>query len=369
MKEEFSVNQTEREPQEEEIDLLELARKLWNARKRIAKWAAIGAAVGIVVAFSIPKEYSATVKLAPELSSSKKSLGGLSDLASLAGVNVGGAMSEDAMSPTLYPDIVESIPFMVALFDVPVTDRKGDLQTTVYDYVQEHTRRTWWSAAIMAPFKFIGWTLSLFKEKEDKEKRPVVDPFRLTRKEHEAVKKLSERVVCTVDKKTSVISLTVTMQDPLIAATLTDTVMVNLQNHITDYRTNKARHDLDFTQKLYDESQAAYYAAQARYARYMDANQNVVLRSVRTEQERLQNEMNLNYEVYNQTAQQLQLAKAKVQESTPVYVVLQPATVPLRAEKPAKMLIIIGFAFLFGAAVSAWVLFGEELAAQFKKEQ
>lgn len=369
MEKEFSVNQTEREPQEEEIDLLELARKLWNARKRIAKWAAVGAAVGIVVAFSIPKEYSATVKLAPELSSSKKSLGGLSDLAAMAGVNVGGGMSEDAMSPTLYPDIVESIPFMVALFDVPVTDKKGELQTTVYDYVQEHTRGTWWSAVIAAPFRFVGWTLSLFKEKEDKEKRPVVDPFRLTRKEHEAVKKLSERIVCTVDKKTSVISLTVTMQDPLIAATLTDTVMVNLQNHITDYRTNKARHDLDFTQKLYDESQAAYYAAQARYARYMDANQKVVLRSVLTEQERLQNEMTLNYNLYNQTAQQLQLAKAKVQESTPVYVVLQPVTVPLRAEKPAKMLIIIGFAFLFGAAIAAWVLFGEELAGQFKKAQ
>ncbi len=370
MEKEFSVNQTEREPQEEEIDLLELARKLWNARKRIVKWAAVGAAVGIVVAFSIPKEYSATVKLAPELSNGKKSLGGLGDLAAMAGVNVGGG-SEDAMSPTLYPDIVGSIPFMVELFDVPVTDKKGELQTTVYDYVQEHTRGTWWSAVIAAPFRFVGWTVSLFKGKEemDEEKRTVVDPFRLTPKEHGAVKKLSERIVCTVDKKTSVISLTVTMQDPLIAATLTDTVMVNLQNHITDYRTNKARHDLDFTQKLYDEAQAAYYAAQARYARYMDANQKVVLRSVRTEQERLQNEMTLNYNLYNQMAQQLQLAKAKVQESTPVYVVLQPVTVPLSAEKPAKMLIIIGFAFLFGAAISGWVLFGEELASRFKKAQ
>ena len=183
--------------------------------------------------------------------------------------------------------------------------------------------------------------MSLFKEKEQAG-RGKTDPFRLTAKENMAVKALNERISCMVDKKTSVISLTVTMQDPLIAATLTDTVMLNLQNYITEYRTNKARRDFDFTQKLYEEAQAAYYTAQSKYARYMDANQNIVRRSVRTEQERLQNEMTLNYNLYNQMAQQLQMAKAKVQEVTPAYVVLQPATVPLRAAKPSKMVILVG---------------------------
>ncbi len=361
------TNPPERIEQEEEIDLLELARKLWNSRKRLLKWCGIGALLGIVVAFSIPKEYSVTVKLAPEISNGKQSLGGLGDLAAMTGFNVGGGASGDAVSPTLYPDIVESVPFATELFDVQVSDKKGKLQTTVYEYLTENVRRPWWSAVLSAPFKFIGWTVSLFKGDEDASSREV-DPFRLTPEENGVVSALKERVTCVVDKKSSVISLTVTMQDPLIAATLTDTVMNNLQNYITEYRTNKARHDLEFTQKLYDEAQAAYYAAQSKYARYMDANQNVVLRSVRTEQERLQNEMTLNYNLYNQMAQQLQLAKAKVQESTPAYVVLQPATVPLRAAKPSKMMILIGFVFLFGVATSAWVLFGEELLGQFKKE-
>ncbi len=360
------TNMPERMEQEDEIDLLELARKLWDARKRLLKWCGIGALVGIIVAFSIPKEYSVTVKLAPEVSNGKQSLGGLGDLAAMAGFNVGGGASSDAVSPTLYPDIVESVPFATELFDVQVSDKKGKLQTTVYEYLTENVRQPWWSAVLSAPFKFIGWTVSLFKSDEDASSREV-DPFRLTPEENSVVSALNERVTCSVDKKSSVISLTVTMQDPLIAATLTDTVMNNLQNYITEYRTNKARHDLEFTQKLYDEAQAAYYAAQSKYARYMDANQNVVLRSARTEQERLQNEMTLNYNLYNQMAQQLQLAKAKVQESTPAYVVLQPATVPLRAAKPSKMMILIGFVFLFGVAASAWTLFGEEFFAQFKK--
>lgn len=363
MENESLTNASEQMMQEAEIDLLELARKLWDARKRILKWCGIGALVGIVVAFSIPKEYSVTVKLAPEVSNMKQSMGGLGDLAAMAGFNFGSGASSDAVSPSLYPDIVESVPFATDLFEVQVSDKKGKVRTTVYDYLTEHLRRPWWGTIISAPFRFIGWTLSGFKTKEDTEGRNV-DPFRLTPKEHQAVRELNERIKCMVDKKSSVISLTVTMQDPLIAATLTDTVMLNLQNYITEYRTNKARYDLEFTQKLYDEAQEAYYAAQSKYARYMDANQNVVLRWVRTEQERLQNEMTLNYNLYNQMAQQLQLAKAKVQEVTPAYVVLQPSTVPLRATKPSKILILVGFVFLFGAGASAWALFGADFSAQ-----
>lgn len=361
------ANRPEQMEQEESIDLIELARKLWSGRKRVLKWCGIGALAGIVVAFSIPKEYSVTVKLAPELSKGQKS-GGMSDMAAMLGFDVsGGASGGDAVSPLFYPDVVGSVPFATELFDVQVSDKKGELQTTIYEYITEHMRQPWWSVIISAPFRFIGWTVSLFSDEEE-ESSGEVDPFRLTREENEVVKALNERVVCEVDKKSAVITLTVTMQDPLIAATLTDTVMNNLQNYITEYRTNKARHDLEYTQELYDEARADYYAAQSKYARYMDANQNIVLRSMRTEQERLQNEMALNYNLYNQMAQRLQLAKAKVQESTPVYAVLQPATVPLRAAKPSKMLILAGFVFLFGAAISAWILFGKELFDQFRQD-
>ena len=142
----------------------------------------------------------------------------------------------------------------------------------------------------------------------------AADPFRLKPDENRIAEALGQRVMVAVDKKNSLVTLSVTMQDPLVSATVADTVMHNLQTYVTDYRTNKARNDLEFTQQLYDESQRDYYGAQQRYARYMDANQNVVRRAVRTEQERLENEMTLAYNIYNQMAQQLQVAKAKVQE-------------------------------------------------------
>ena len=150
------------------------------------------------------------------------------------------------------------------------------------------------------------------------------------------------------------------MQDPLVSATLTDTVMRNLQEFITQYRTDKARNDLAFTQRLFDEARDNYYEAQQRYARYMDQNQGIVRRSYLTEQERLQNEMNLAFNLYNQTAQQLQLARAKVQESTPVYAVVQPATVPLKPSKPSKIILLAGCIFLAGVVSSGWIFVREK---------
>lgn len=353
-------------PEEQEIDLLELAGKVWAERRLVLKWCGVAVVVALIVGFSIPKEYTTTVMLAPEVEGGSRSLGGLSALAGMAGINVNAGESSDALYPDLYPDIVSSVGFTTELFPVSVEDEEGELKTTLYNYLKEEQRSPWWSAILSFPFKCIGWITSLFQDEEENVGQGI-DPFRLTKDETSVVKMLNERISVSVDKKTSVITLSVTMQDPLISATMTDTVMQKLQNYITEYRTNKARHDLDFTQKLYDEAQKKYYVAQQAYADYVDMNQNISLRSVQTRQERLQNEMNLAYNLYNQTAQQLQLAKAKVQENTPVYTIVQAATVPLKASKPSKLMILVGFVFLAGVMSVGWVLFGKGLWSSLKQ--
>lgn len=246
--------QQQPETADQEIDLIELAQKLWQGRRMIVRWCIAGALAGLVIGFSIPKEYTVTVKLAPEIQGGKTSLGGLGSLASIAGINMGNMNSADAVSPDLYPDIVQSVPFMTELFGVEVADAKDRKTMPLYDYVSEELRGPWWGAVLAAPFKALGWFAGLFRAEEPEDEGPT-DPFRLTKEENEVVRSLQERISTSVDKKTQVVSLSVTMQDPLIAATLTDTVMLNLQNHITQYRTDKARHDLEFTQRLFDEAQ------------------------------------------------------------------------------------------------------------------
>lgn len=360
--------QKQQNTQEKEIDLLELAKKVWEGRKLVLKACGCAALIGVIVGFSIPKEYTANVTLAPEAAGGRSVSGGLSALAGMAGINLGASQTADALSPELYPDIVKSITFSIEMFDVKVTDVKGELNATIYEYLKEHQKQPWWGYITSAPFKALGWVMKTIKgEKADTGTTNTVDPFKLTNEQNGIIAALRKRIAVNVDKKTSVIKISVTMQDPLIAATLTNEVMEKLQDYITEYRTNKARKDLEYTQKLYEESMQSYHEAQQEYAAYMDRNQNVSLRSAQTQQERLRNEMELAFNVYNQTAQQLQVAKAKVQEDTPVYTVVEAASVPLRATKPSKPMILIGFVFLAGVGACAWILFGKDLIDSFRK--
>ena len=361
----MSEGQLNKHQQEEEIDLLELASKVWSERKWILKCCGYAVIVGLVIAFSIPKEYTTNVMIAPEASDNKG--GGLSSLASLAGINLNTSTGSDAIYPDLYPDIVSSTPFVTGLFDVPVQDIDGEINTTLYDYMNEYQRAPWWSYIVSAPFKVLGWTISLFRENE--ENGGKLNPFQLTKEQTDIAKALSEHIGVSVDKKTGVTTISVTMQEPRISACLTDTVVSRLQSYIIEYRTNKARKDFMFQEKLFERKKKEYERAQENFASFADANKNIILQSYRAEQVRLENEMNLAYQVYTSVAQQLQIAEAKVQDITPVYTIVEPATIPIKASKPSKALILIGVVFLTGMGCVAWILIGRGLVYNLRKKK
>ncbi len=360
-------NQPEEQDEEQEIDLLELAMKLWHQKKKIGIWCLIGAVLGVIVAFSIPKEYETSVKLVPESSSNQKLSGSLSAMASLVGIGGTAQAGTDAVNPLLYPDVVESTPFLVGLFDVPVEDIDGNRKMTVMEYMEDEIKSPWWSAVFGLPFKLIGALRGGPDEEDDPNKK--IDSFQLTPKEFMIVQTLSKRITANVDTKTSVITISTTMQDPMVSATLADTVVNRLREYITDYRTNKARQDLEYAEMLNEEAKANYYQAQQKYADYQDRNQGLILYSAQTTKERLENEATLAFNLYNQTAQQVQLAKAKVQENTPVYTTIVPAAVPVRPSSPKKPMILIGFVFLAFVACSAWILYGKPMIEELKQKK
>lgn len=350
--------------EEQELDLLELAKKLWQNRKLVYKWCGIALFVGLVIGFSIPKEYTSSVILSPEVTSNGMN-GSVSQLAGMMGFNVG-STSRDAVYPTLYPDVVRSAPFIADLFSLEVTDRKGNTYT-LYDYVDQRTRQPWWDHVKAFPFKVIGWVASWFKsDSEDDEESDEINTYRLTRSQMRIMYILSDRINVMVDKKTMVVTLSVTMQDPEISAAVAQTVTDNLQRYITTYRTGKARKDLEFAEKFFEESRENYEKAQERYARYADHNQNIVLKSVRVEQDRLENEARLTYNVYNQASQQLLVARAKVQESTPVYAVIKPVMVPHNTSNTSKLIIVLGCMLFAAVCSAAWILVGRTFYERFK---
>ena len=345
------------ENDELEIDWMEILRKIIAIRKTLYKAAGVGVVLGIIIALSIPKQYTVTVTLSPEMSGDKASGG----LASLASSFLGGAAtsnSPDALNATLAPDIVTSTPFILELFNTRVQTLDNELDTTLVTYLEEE-KSSWFSYIAKAPGMAIGAIKALFTEKPDS--ATTLNPFQLTEKEAAKVKGLRQSILAEVDKKTAMTTITVTLQDPKVTAIVADSVVGKLQQYIIDYRIKKAKEDCAYLEELYKERQQEYYEAQSKYAHYFDSNRNIAFQSVRAEQERLQNDMNLAYQVYSQVAQQLQVARAKIQEEKPVFAVVEPATVPLEPSGISRKVIFLGIIFILVCGTGFWKLLGYQL--------
>lgn len=323
------------------IDFTKIVKAIWKHRKTYLITLPVAFVLGCIYVLSLPRYYSCQVKLAPE--SSNMNLGNLGSLASSMGINIAGKMnnSQDAISPELYPDLMKSMDFRVSLFPIQVTTRNKEIATNYYTYLEQKQKSPWWSVAT-------DKVVSLFKERESstyngKEK---LNPFYLTKMQHDIAGVIGGKVKCSVDKKTSVISISVEDQDPLVAATIADSVSARLQTFITNYRTQKARNDLAYIKGLFTEAKAQYEKARQKYGAYGDANMDLVLQSYKLQQEDLENDMQLCYNNYTALATQYVVAKAKVQERTPAFTTLQSATVPVKPAGPKRMIIVAAILLL-----------------------
>lgn len=354
----------ELENDELEIDWMDILRRIYAIRKTLYKAAGVGVVLGIIIALSIPKQYTVTVTLSPEMNGDSKG-GGLASLASSFLGGSASSSSNDALNVTLAPDIVASTPFILELFNTRVQTLDGELDTTLVAYLDEQ-QSPWFSYIIKAPGMAIEAIKSLFVEETDT--TTILNPFQLTEKEFNKVESIRNIILADVDKKTAKTTISVTLQDPKVTAIVADSVVDKLQQYIIDYRIKKAKEDCAYLEELYKERQQEYYEAQSKYAHYFDTNRNIAFQSIRAEQERLQNDMNLAYQVYSQVAQQLQVARAKIQEEKPVFAVVEPATVPLQPSGTSRKVILVGVVFFIVCCVGAWKLLGQEYWQQLKSK-
>lgn len=337
------------------IDFSKLFQDLLKHKKLFYKVLAATFVVACVITLSLPNYYKCTVTLSPELSR-RSSSSSLAALASSFGVNLGGGASgSDALFPMLYPDLMNSTKFKTGLFTIPVTiegdEEAGepDRTMTYYEYLTKEQKRTWWSAAIGGAQK---WIFSLFRDSVPESDK--VDPFRLTKKQTDIVEMINNKIFCDIDEKTMTITIDVTDQNPLICATMADSVKVRLQRTITDYRTSKARVDLEYYKKLLAEAQARYGQVSQAYVRYADSNQKAFLQSVRQKRSELEDELSLQRSVCQQLATQVRQAEMKVQEDTPAFTTVQNATVPVMKAGPSRAKFVLVFLFFALLSTIVW---------------
>lgn len=323
---------------------------IWTAVKKHRKvyyWTlGVAFVIGQIIAISIPKTYVCQIKLAPEMGGGNSSIGGLASLASSFGVNIGSGGNNatgDAITPTLYPDLMQSVDFKTSLFSVKVKRKYDKSSMTIYDYFKNEWKYPWWEDwfGLRAP---------------EKQKDTLVNNFELTGEQAMIAGIINQNVSCNIDKKTSLITINVTAQDPHVAAQLADSVKNRLQDFLTEYRTNKARHDLQYAETLQKQAKKDFERARRLYVEYMDANQDVMLMSAQQRQNDLENDMQLQYNNFTATSAQVIAAKAKVQEVTPAFTPLQSATVPLAPSGPRKNLIVFFFLFLATLCTTVYAL-------------
>ena len=323
------------------INIVEVIRILWADKKKVYIYSFVAGVIGVALAFGTPKVYKSTVILAPEESGAGFS-GSISSVASMVGMNMKIGQTGDALYPEIYPDLMKSTDFIVGLFPIKVKKDKTGEQYTYQEYLQSHQK----IAVADYPKAVILNIIEKLKSEENSGPGHKVDPFRLTKKEDEIAKAISGNIDCSVDKKTNVITIIVKDQDPLIAATVADSVQLHLQKAITEYRTKKARVDLEYMEQLFDEARRQYDKARQTYAAYADANQEVMLQTYRMKEEDLENDMQLKYNIYQQVVEQRQLAQAKLQERTPAFTIVQRASVPIKHSSRPKVVTLAIWMFL-----------------------
>ncbi len=351
------------EKKSEVIDLREFARRIVGSKKLFFKVWGITFLLACIWILPQPRYYTSSVVLAPESTSSIPT-GTLGSLASNFGLNLGNASINSALYPMLYPDVIGSTNFIVGLFDLPIRTIDGEVSTNYYDYLQNYNKKSPWDY----PFIWINkLKRQLFPpetyQNPDGDKSEGIDPFFLTREETDMVNKVSEKITCSVDKKTDVITISVTDQDPLVSATLADSVRNRLQQYIIDYRTSKARIDYQYYEKLTAEKKLAYEKKLNEYTHFAQRHTNLVLTTYIEERDRLQREMQYFYDTYQSMLTEMQLAAAKVQERTPSFTILQSATVPIKPAGPKRMIFVAAMLFLVTVGTVLY-LFHKEVLKQ-----
>lgn len=324
-------------------------------KKQYYKVLGITFVLACIYLFSLHNVYRCEVMLAPELSRSSSS-NSLISLANSFGMRLGtGTSSGEALFPTLYPDMVSSVDFKTKLFPIQVHRKDSTRVMTYYDYLLNEQKYPWWSRAMSGTLQFLLSLVFTTKVEDNTQ----LDPFQLTKEQKTIADLVGKKVSCDVDPKTLVITIGVSDQDPLICAMMADSVKAHLQKAITDYRTRKARVDLEYNQKLYKETKARYEKARRDYAAFADANQDVILESVRSKRADLENEMQIQYNAYTQVAAQLTAASARVQEETPAFTTIQSATVPVKKAGPARAKKLLMFLFLAFLGTTVWAFHKE----------
>ena len=355
-KKELSNMEELKSKQPQTINLLAIAKKIWANKRVFYKTVPSVFVIACIYIIGIPRYYKTDAKLAPEIENFGSS-GALSSIASSFGFDISDMQTSDAITPLLYPDLMDDNGFVASMFGFQVVSADGKIKTSYFDYMEKHQKVSIW----IMPFL---WLKEILKPADEGGAGSKFNPYRMSKHDSEVADAIRGSIKLSTDKKNGVISISVEAQDPLICKTVTDSLQSRLQTFITNYRTSKARNDYEYYKVLTAKAKNEYEEARKLYSKSSDANKNAVLMMTRTRIEALENDAQIKFNTYTTMHTQMQAAKAKVQERTPVFTVIQGAAVPVKPAGPKRMIFVLAMTIIAFIATSIYLV-RDELHLQF----
>ena len=344
----------------DEIDLIALAKVIWQGRKKIWISVLVFVVIGLLYAFLSPVTYRASAVVLPQ-TDTESNLGQLGSLASLAGVNLNAMMGDaSGIQPDLYPNVVNSYPFLNELIHTPL-NYEGEPKPISFYEKEMADSVPGFGATVLKYTLRLPWTLKdLIVGKKDlgRTKKSVNQELvAINKEEEQLLENFRSFISISVEKKTGLVVIGVEMEEPLISAQIAHRAITLLQDYIIRYKTSQVNENLKFIEGQFKEKKAEFEQAQKSLFEYRDTYRNLVAERMDTRYQELQDAYNLSMSVYQGLAQQLEQAKIAVKKETPVFSVIEPVKIPIEKEKPKRSMILVASVIL-GGFIGVGVLFG-----------
>ena len=299
----------------DEIDLIEQLKTVWDGRKQVIIISFVFALIGVAVALLSPVVFTSSTTF---INSQKESnsTSGLSGVASLVGINLGGYSGSEIPS-TIYPQIGESVEFKRSLLKSTVDKEKQiKLESFLADYNQIKTPES------------IGNSKLFISEYED-----------------ELFDLISDIISISVNQKDAFVTISADMPESEYAANICINAREILQKTVINNRIKSAEQKLDYSEKQLKSKRIEFEEIQNKLAYFNDSNLNLVTSSVINERKKLEAEFEIINAVMIELSKQVEQRKLQVSEDTPVFSIIKEASMPVERSSPKiiQMVLIFGF--------------------------
>lgn len=296
----------------DEITLIDLIRILWKGKYIIAACTVIVTALGVIYALIATEIFSTSTTF---ILKTKGSSGGgsLSQLASLAGINMG---SNNNIDPSDYLDkIVQDKEFISKLYE-----------------------KKWF---------FKGDSLSLEQVFEIKPDTTIPNfEYVFFMEKIETIRK-GKVLSINKDAKTGILTLTSNAPDPQLAYDLNLFTINYISNYIRNSLKTQAKEKRIFIEERIKETKEELTKAENALVEFKERNLASIAPKVALEEGRLMRNVTMNQEIYIQFQKQYELTRIEELDDQALVQVVKSADVPIMNSKPKRKMIVI-FTFILG---------------------